>query len=53
MTHETNSDNPGGPDGPHFSAEVDPAEVAAWTEIEDGRYMPRRVRGSFRGRALG
>lgn len=26
---------------------------SAWEEIEPGRYMPRRVRGSFRGRALG
>ena len=26
---------------------------AAWEEIEPGRFMPRRVRGSFRGRALG
>lgn len=25
----------------------------AWEEIEPGRFMPRRVRGSFRGRALG
>jgi hypothetical protein len=24
-----------------------------WEEIEPGRFMPRRVRGSFRGRALG
>ena len=29
-----------------------PAE-APWEEIEPGRFMPRRVRGSFRGRALG
>ena len=28
-------------------------EVRAWEEIEPGRFMPRRVRGSFRGRALG
>jgi hypothetical protein len=28
-------------------------EVAAWEEIEDGRYMPRRVRGSCHGRELG
>ena len=28
-------------------------DVAAWTEIEAGRFMPRRVRGSFQGRALG
>jgi hypothetical protein len=24
-----------------------------WEEIEAGRFMPRRIRGSFRGRALG
>ena len=30
-------------------------EVTAWELIdaEAGRYMPRRIRGSFRGRALG
>ena len=27
--------------------------LASWEEIEAGRYMPRRIRGSFRGRALG
>ena len=27
--------------------------VPAWEEIEAGRYMPRRIRGSFRGRELG
>ena len=27
--------------------------VAYWTEIEDGRYQPRRTRGSYRGRELG
>jgi hypothetical protein len=26
--------------------------VAHWTEIEEGRYQPRRTRGSFRGREL-
>jgi hypothetical protein len=34
----------------------DPAsmeEVAAWEEIAAGRYMPRRIRGSCRGRVLG
>ena len=30
-----------------------PEEVAAWEEIAPGRYMPRRVRGSCRGRVLG
>ncbi|MBX9679750.1 MAG: hypothetical protein K2X38_13385 [Gemmataceae bacterium] len=37
----------------HFSEEAAPAEVKAWEEIEAGRYMPRRTRGSFKGRALG
>ncbi len=27
--------------------------VPAWQIIEAGRYMPRRIRGSFRGRELG
>lgn len=25
----------------------------AWELLEAGRYMPRRIRGSFRGRELG
>jgi hypothetical protein len=28
-------------------------EFAAWEELEPGRFMPRRVRGSCRGLALG
>jgi len=35
--------NPDGPSGP----------VRPWEEIEPGRFMPRRVRGSFRGGKLG
>ena len=27
--------------------------VPAWEQIEAGRYMPRRIRGSYRGRELG
>jgi hypothetical protein len=34
--------------------EVSEAEdVLAWEEISAGRYMPRRIRGSCRGRVLG
>ena len=29
------------------------ADGPPWEEIEPGRFMPRRVRGSFRGQALG
>jgi hypothetical protein len=28
-------------------------EGPAWEQVEPGRYMPRRIRGSFRGRELG
>jgi hypothetical protein len=37
---------------PHFAVEVE-SDSQAWEEIEPGRFMPRRVRGSYRGRALG
>jgi hypothetical protein len=36
-----------------FNHEVDPGEVQAWEEIDAGRYMPRRIKGSCKGRALG
>jgi hypothetical protein len=36
-----------------FSVEGDSAGMPAWTEIEEGRFLPRRVRGSCQGRALG
>jgi len=39
--------------GPHFTEEAVPEQPGAWEEIEAGRYMPRRTRGSYRGRALG
>lgn len=29
------------------------ADVPPWEQIEPGRFMPRRVRGSCRGLALG
>jgi hypothetical protein len=27
-------------------------QVRYWTEIEEGRFQPRRTRGSYRGREL-
>ena len=27
--------------------------IAAWEQIEAGRFMPRRIRGSYRGGKLG
>jgi hypothetical protein len=36
-----------------FTGEVGPDEAPAWEEVDTGRYMPRRIRGSYRGRALG
>lgn len=31
----------------------EPAAFAAWEQIAEGRYMPRRIRGSCLGRELG
>ncbi len=42
-----------GPNSPHFSLDDLQPSVAAWEEVEEGRFMPRRVRGSCHGRALG
>lgn len=41
-----------GPDSPHFNGE-EPLNVLPWEEVANGRFMPRRVRGSNKGRALG
>jgi hypothetical protein len=38
---------------PHFVDEPAPDQGQAWEEIDTGRFMPRRIRGSYRGRALG
>jgi hypothetical protein len=32
---------------------AEPVEAPAWAMIEPGRYQPRRIRGSNRGRELG
>ena len=37
----------------HTPQEPLATSVAAWEQIEAGRYMPRRIRGSFPGRELG
>ena len=42
-----------GDDGPHFTLNTEDSSVPAWEEVEAGRFMPRRVRGSCQGRALG
>ena len=44
---------PNDPADSQFSVHPDSGDAAAWEEIEAGRFMPRRVRGSNRGRALG
>jgi hypothetical protein len=37
----------------HYSHEDATSEVPAWEEIDTGRFMPRRIKGSCKGRALG
>lgn len=36
-----------------FTDEAGPGEVRAWEQVDAGRYMPRRIKGSCKGRALG
>jgi len=36
-----------------FTGAAETDEVQAWEEIDSGRYMPRRIKGSYKGRALG
>jgi hypothetical protein len=38
---------------PHFVDDAPQGHLLAWEEIETGRFMPRRIRGSYQGRALG
>jgi hypothetical protein len=46
-----NSEHPAGvPVAPTESVE---GEAVAWEQIESGRFMPRRIKGSCKGRALG
>ena len=40
-------------DAQERAEEIAEESVRAWEEIEPGRFMPRRVRGSFRGGKLG
>lgn len=42
-----------GPQSPHFNLPESEGDPAAWEEVEAGRFMPKRVRGSCQGRALG
>ena len=36
-----------------FADDAAPTDVAAWEQVDTGRYMPRRIKGSCKGRALG
>jgi len=49
------TDGTGMPTSKGWEVEVEPiaATAPAWERLEAGRYMPRRIRGSFPGRELG
>jgi hypothetical protein len=36
-----------------FTDDAGLEETPAWEEVSTGRYMPRRIKGSCKGRALG
>jgi hypothetical protein len=38
---------------PPIAQETEDWAPPPWELLENGRYMPRRIRGSFRGRELG
>jgi hypothetical protein len=38
---------------PPLPGAAEAEEPRAWEMVESGRYMPRRIRGSYRGRELG
>ena len=40
-------------DAAQVTVEAEPAEVRAWEQVEHGRFVPRRIKGSCKGRALG
>jgi hypothetical protein len=38
----------------HFHyAGADESDLKAWEQVDQGRFMPRRIKGSCKGRALG
>lgn len=40
--------------GSHFEVPQEgDAQLSAWEEVAAGRFMPRRIKGSCKGRALG
>jgi hypothetical protein len=53
MSKASREREPVSPETLQFSIEADVAGLPAWTEIDEGRFMPRRVRGSCHGRVLG
>ena len=48
-SHERHAADSGGP----ISHEPDAELAPAWEMIENGRYQPRRIKGSLLGRELG
>ena len=53
MASEQSRDQAGQPTAAQFAVEAEPAELRAWEQVDEGRYMPRRIKGSCKGRALG
>jgi hypothetical protein len=53
MSSEQQRDEAGQVTAAQFAVEPEPDEIRAWEQVDEGRYMPRRIKGSCKGRALG
>jgi hypothetical protein len=53
MQSEQERDQAGDATAAQFAVDTESADVCAWEQVDIGRYMPRRIKGSCKGRALG
>ena len=53
MQPEQERDQTGDATAAQFAVAAESDDVRAWEQVDTDRYMPRRIKGSCKGRALG